>query len=325
MGGDHMGTCFWSTVEITQEGLTEIVLGAGTQIVRIFPEMGSNLFSYKVDDQEFLMNAGDINQKGVKFGGIPILFPTPNRVRGGVFLYKGKAYPQVKNGETRLIHGLVCDERWNYENPIVENNTVKVVTVLCVEKGHPIYDAFPFPFLLRMTYTLSLQGLTILYSVENLGDECLPFGFALHPFFGKIDAEASIFIQVPAENVMEADACMPSGKLLKVESTRYDIRQPRALQDLDLDDVYWKLNATQKAVIEYRTLGRKMELSASDDFSHMVVFTPKDRPCFCLENQTCSTDAHNLYAAGLEGISGLIRLPPGDIHEGWIRFTPGTL
>jgi len=94
---------------------------------------------------------------------------------------------------------------------------------------------------------------------------------------------------------------------------------------IDLDDVYWKLNSKQKAIIEYRTLGRKMELVASDDFSYMVVFTPRDRPCFCLENQTCSTDAHNLYAAGLKEISGLILLPPGDVHEGWIRFTPGTL
>ena len=52
-----------------------------------------------------------------------------------------------------------------------------------------------------------------------------------------------------------------------------------------------------------------------------MVFTPSGKPIFCMENQTCSTDAHNLYNRGLVDESSLIVLGSGEKHAGWITFT----
>jgi len=61
-------------------------------------------------------------------------------------------------------------------------------------------------------------------------------------------------------------------------------------------------------------------MSASDDFTHLVVYTPKDAAWFCVENQTCSTDAHNLYDQGLKSESNLIVVEPGKTRSGYAEF-----
>jgi aldose 1-epimerase len=62
-----------------------------------------------------------------------------------------------------------------------------------------------------------------------------------------------------------------------------------------------------------------MQLSTSNEFSHVVVYTP-NAPYFCIENQTCSTDAHNLYTRGYHKESGLEIVESGTSKKGEIRW-----
>jgi aldose 1-epimerase len=52
----------------------------------------------------------------------------------------------------------------------------------------------------------------------------------------------------------------------------------------------------------------------------MVVYIQPQNPFFCVENQTCSTDAHNLHSRGLEEVSHLLFAPPGGASEGWVHY-----
>ena len=52
-----------------------------------------------------------------------------------------------------------------------------------------------------------------------------------------------------------------------------------------------------------------MALLCSEDFREMVVYTPGHRQAFCVEPYTCTTDAINLQAQGLE--AGWRVLAPG--------------
>jgi aldose 1-epimerase len=52
----------------------------------------------------------------------------------------------------------------------------------------------------------------------------------------------------------------------------------------------------------------------------MVVYAQPRNPFFCVENQTCSTDAHNLYARGLQDAAHLLFAPEGGKSMGWIQF-----
>jgi aldose 1-epimerase len=52
-----------------------------------------------------------------------------------------------------------------------------------------------------------------------------------------------------------------------------------------------------------------------------VLYTPRGERYFCLENQTCSTDAHNLFDRGFEGESGLKSVAPDGVHDGSVSYT----
>ena len=52
-----------------------------------------------------------------------------------------------------------------------------------------------------------------------------------------------------------------------------------------------------------------LRLRASPAFREVVVFTPPHRQAFCIEPYTCTTDAINLQARGVD--AGLLTLPPG--------------
>jgi galactose mutarotase-like enzyme len=60
-------------------------------------------------------------------------------------------------------------------------------------------------------------------------------------------------------------------------------------------------------------------LATSREFTHAVVYTP-DRPTFCIENQTSSTDAHNLFAHGFKRESHLLVVAPGKTARGSVDW-----
>jgi aldose 1-epimerase len=59
------------------------------------------------------------------------------------------------------------------------------------------------------------------------------------------------------------------------------------------------------------------------DFTHLVHYTPRGERFFCLENQTCSTDVHNLHAKGFTEAAGLKTVAPRAVHRGAVRYVVG--
>ena len=160
----------------------------------------------------------------------------------------------------------------------------------------------------------------ISYEVENQNEKPLGFGFALHPFWKVIGDKEQTFIQVALPYHMEATKdLLPTGKLEPVEGTKWSLLEPRAVVDLRLDDVYY--GATPESVVRviYKAIGLQIQQKATSDFTHIVVFTP-DRDYFCVENQTCSTDTHNLYSKGLKKESHLQIVEPGEKTGGYVDY-----
>lgn len=75
----------------------------------IAPASGSNLSRFSVSNMNVIDFDPELLSNG-DYTGTPILYPTPNRVRNGMFLYKGRVFNQVKKGETVFEHGLVHNE-----------------------------------------------------------------------------------------------------------------------------------------------------------------------------------------------------------------------
>ncbi|OHD70066.1 MAG: hypothetical protein A2177_05535 [Spirochaetes bacterium RBG_13_68_11] len=287
---------------------------------RIVPGFGCNLARFTVDGRSVidfdpaLLAAHD-------FTGTPVLYPTPNRVRDCRFTWKGRVYRQYHAGRDVSEHGVAHLESWDFEQPTADAKGARFVAWLDCTPGSPMFEAFPFPHRISLSFTLTVRGIRVEYAIENRGAEELPFGFGLHPYFVKLDGEAGTFVSLPAAAVMEATPdLLPTGQLADVAGTGLDLRHPVPVGTLDFDHVFTRVEPGRHARVEYRESRLAVDLETTDDFSHLVLYTPRGERFFCLENQTCSTDAHNLSARGFSDVSGLKTVVPGAVCRGSVTY-----
>jgi aldose 1-epimerase len=118
---------------------------------------------------------------------------------------------------------------------------------------------------------------------------------------------------------MEAVELLPTGKLVDLQGSRFDARLGRSLDGFVIDDVFFGMKEASPARIHFEEAGLSIALKASPEFTHMVVYTPEE-PWFCVENQTCSTDAHNLYSQGFREESHLLIVPAGKSQSGSVQL-----
>ncbi len=294
--------------------------GVGNLEAWITPSHGSNLCRFSIGgknvidfERELLLNSD--------YTGTPVLYPTPNKVRNGVFKLQNRIYPQVKNGVTIYEHGLVHDEPWEFQVPVTKSDSICLKTWIDFEVSKAIFQAFPFKHRLSLEFVLTGMGLKVSYTIENNDDRAIPFGFGLHPYFMKLSGDEGTFVELPADYVMDATSdLLPTGRLIHISGTIYDLRKPVNIGTLDCDHVFTGLNEGKNASVEYRSLGLCVGMVSTVDFSHLVLYSPRGAGYFCLENQTCSTDAHNLYDQGFKTQSGLKFVPAGKIHTGSVSY-----
>ena len=290
------------------------------QEARIALRYGANLVQYTyqghaiIDYDPALLKSSD-------FTGTPVLYPTPNRVKEGVFVFRGKVYNQVKRGRRVLEHGLVYDEPWELVGANASQTEALLSARILWSPDSRLFCAFPFPHSLMLTFRLMDGAIEIAYKITNLGAHEIPYGFGLHPYFQKRSGESNTLISLPVEQVMEATPeLLPTGNLQAVKGTIYDLNAPTPIGSLDLDHVFLRAGKDSAARIYYANQGLHVSIQASNDFSHYVVYSPQGMPYFCLESQTCSTNAHNLYDQGFQDISGLKIVAPGAKQTGWVRY-----
>lgn len=285
----------------------------------IAPCAGSNLCRFSINEHHII----DFDAHLLKndFTGTPILYPTPNRVQDGVFHYQGKIYPQVVNGATVLEHGLVHSVPWNYQEPQVNGDSITLKTWLDFKESSAFFPAFPFLHRLNLEFCLSEKSIIVKYTIENQDTQTIPYGFGLHPYFMKLSGDEETFVELPARYVMKTTSdLLPTGQLIDVAGTTYDLRARKNIGSVDLDHVFTGIEDGKFAQVTYQSLGLRVQLVTTSDFSHLVLYSPCGASFFCLENQTCSTNAHNLHDQNFKSESGLKFVQAGKIHTGSVAY-----
>ena len=291
--------------------------GERSTMVRFVPAMGCNVIGWEVDGVEYLV----ASEPDGRILGTPILYPMPNRVRDGVFSFDGREFRFAPNNGPNFIHGLVRDVLWELDEPQATQDGVSLTARVAIEPGTPLYEIFPIGNTLTLRLQVALGRLEMAFTVQN--DDAvhrLPFGLAIHPYFAIHGRRSDVTLHVPARRCMEAESLLPTGRLLPASACSADPTQPVSLEGLDLDDVFWGMRSDHPATITYTSLSKRVTLAADDWFTHAVVYTPPEAPYFCVENQSCSTDAHNLHTRGLTEAAHLTILEPGQTHRASIVF-----
>ena len=292
--------------------------GAGHE-VRILPQAGFNLYYWTFEGKEILMEPVDIRKYGSSYG-IPILFPTPNRIKNGTYIWQGREYHMDKRGQRVLLHGLVKDEPFTVTKLEAYEDSAVCEAEIAIKEGNALYEGYPFACTLTVRYTLDAAGLHMAASVHNDDEKELPFGFAVHPYFSKRGDANKVFLTVPCKRVYEADEnLIPSGRILPVDEAKTIWDGYHSVESLYLDNVFRGMTADKESKVQYEDV--VVHISGSDCFRNAVVFTPHDRPGFCIEPQTNATNCINMHAQGLLDESGLLVLPAGKTFNCEVNYT----
>jgi aldose 1-epimerase len=311
--------------------------GAGA-VAEVWPALGFNCFRWRaVRDGKALellyQDPGMFNNGRPTRGGIPVLFPFPNRIRAGRFHHDGKDYTLPLNDSTQknAIHGFACRKPWRIAASSADSESAWVTGVFrCSVEAPECLPLWPADHEIALTIRLGRGTLRVEALVRNPDVVPLPFGLGYHPYFRLPFANPAgvddSLIEVPAAEYWTLADNLPTGEKRPVDAGR-DLNRPRSFKELNLDDVLTGLPARparMDGLIERAAItgaaGGPMRLFCSPSFREMVVFTPPHREAFCVEPYTCTTDAINLQAAGID--AGWLVLPPGEawsaVVELWV-------
>jgi len=254
--------------------------------------------------------------------GHPILFPFPNRIRGGQYTWGGKSYTTPVNNGGNAIHGFALKSPWRVTRQAAGDDFAEVTARWQLSVDSPEHlPHWPADALLEVTYQLTRQGLKIKAAVTNPDTRPLPWGLGYHTYFhlplGPDGSLAQTRIIIPASRRWHLDQFLPNGSKEPLPSS-LDFRNGLPLQGLKADDVLTDLahgaDGQTTCQLQDLTNGWEIVVTTGRLFSEMVVFTPSWNPnAFAIEPYTQTTDAVNLAARGVDG--GLKVLNPGETTE----------
>lgn len=161
-------------------------------------EVGAYLFSLRRDDKDLILQG---NMERMTRGGMALLIPFANRIKGGKYTFEGRTYSLPVNSEGNAIHGFAKDVRWHVDE--VDEDRAKL-SVTLKNAG------YPSELKCEVTYELSQSSIEVSMGITNMGDMDAPLTVGAHPYFivkGKWDLDPKVFTRLELENKI------PNGKM----------------------------------------------------------------------------------------------------------------
>lgn len=251
--------------------------------VRIDAENGAAItyFSCSKDSEEVAI----INNQGYNLFEGSLLFPFPNRLVEGKYLFKGQEYqfPQNDFGRPNALHGLVHDQKFEL--------IFKGEDYLHYQyKYDGSNEAYPFPYILDITYIVRHNELEIEVEILNTGENSMPCGFGWHPYFDLQIAKADCRFKLPKVKKVEVNEILvPTGD----KSEFKDFQEFRPLTGYLLDNCF-SLDQIKERSSTFLTCPGfgTLEVWQNQHFPFIQVFKPDDRS-IAIEPMTCGINAFN--------------------------------
>jgi aldose 1-epimerase len=244
-----------------------------------------------------------------------LLIPWPNRVDGGRYSYGGATH-QLDISEPPLdcaIHGLARCATWTQAEH--RPDRVRLTHRLL---GH---GGYPYRLDLEVEYALDADsGLTIRLSARNTGSQTAPYGHGAHPYLTVGEPIDSCTVSIPGGSYLPTnDRKLPIGPPVEVTGTRYDLREPKVLGDLVIDNAYTDLLPGEDGRLRVRLTNsagdRSVTFWMDDAHPWLEIYTADEVPQvqrrlgLGVEPMTCPPNA---FVSGID----MIDLKPGATTTG---------
>ena len=293
---------------------TEITLNHGDWQLIVAPYGASLRGLSHADSPVVTAYHGAKNKVG---GQGDVLIPFPGRVSGGKYTFAGTPYQMDLNDtETpSAIHGFLRRTLWDVSAQTPYE--VTFTTTLAAD-AHPGY---PFALAVSVTYALNGAGLETRFEIENVGDKPAPVAAGFHPYFSAGSALINTdTLHVPFASYLEFKDLLPTGKVLPVDGTEFDFRQPRPIGETVLNICYLHPARDADERLRIRLAGSSAQKAVTvwmnKTFDYVVLYSgdplPGDhrRRALAIEPMTCGVDAFN------HPDWGLTTLVPGETLTG---------
>lgn len=224
------------------------------------------------------------------------LVPWSNRITGCGFEYEGNFYPVQTNraDEAYPLHGDGWLQPWKVAER--EDDRIK----LALESKN--FGGDPFHYRSTQTYQLLPDGLQIDLTVTNMGQEALPYGLGLHPYFA---CNAETRLQFQSEGLwLSGEDAIPTEWTSHFPDT-LNYNDPAPLDGPLIDNCYTGWNG--RATVDYPDKGLRLTMVMPDCNGYTLFYRKPGADFFCLEPIT-----HPIDAFHMPDMPGLAFLGHGD-------------
>lgn len=243
-----------------------------------------------------------------------IMLPWANRIRDGLLRFDGQVYPlETTPDDGTARHGEARKRAWH----VISADSAHIRMTL--SGGGTGGNAWPFPYTAEAEYRLEGGAFVWVLRLTNTGTQPMPAGFGHHPYFVRRGAHPTL--TVPCAGQFILTDYMATGAPVPVNAT-LDFRQPRPLDDRELNDLLTDRDPARPNVLHYPDTGLTVEMQADAVFAHTLVYAPSGAPFVAVEPQSNANDGFNLFAEGIAG-SGVFVLPAGQTITATVRLNKG--
>ncbi|MGA2352150.1 MAG: aldose 1-epimerase [Terracidiphilus sp.] len=348
IGGQKVVTLTRTAVSTTKPEFTSITLapGRGMEIIQItanFPGKGNVnvLDPITLDAAKKMLDVDDdvFGNLGYRLGSV-FLAPYPNRIRGKLSA-DGKTLTTEWQGHTLTLPAnnighLPTAERHAMHGLILKAKTDEI-SVRKYEGGEQVTGVihggdFGGHWLsktdLVVTVTLLADAVDATIVAHNVGNEAEPFALAWHPYFNLPSGDRTqARVRIPASTAAEVDNydnVFPTGKLLPVKGTKFDLSAPGgvALGNTYFDDNWshldWKDGAVTVEVVDPAAhYGVKIE-GLSPEIKTIQMYAPPNKSFVAIEHQYNFADPFGKEWGKMD--TEMVTLKPGESTKWHVRL-----
>jgi aldose 1-epimerase len=283
---------------------SRLTISNGVLAAEIAPHLGARLCRLRALEHDLdlvvPLHEWDAPEPGWPKAGAYPLIPYSNRIAGARLRFDGSTYalPPHSPDQPNTLHGHAQRRAWQTHR----HDARRAELVLHSERG----EHWPWPFEARIAFELSGNALDVSFSLLNCGTAAMPAGLGWHPYLA-VDANSTICFDAKRRWELD-DAFLPTGNAFAVAQPTELTRRDWQTQDCAIYASEWDGTAlvTRDAGV--------MRLTAAAPFTHLVAYTPRGGPYFCVEPVSHVANGFNLAASGIEG-TGMHVLAPGAIFS----------
>jgi aldose 1-epimerase len=348
IGGQKIVTLTRTPTSTTKPEFTSVTLapGRGMEILQItanFPGKGSIdvLASPSLAESKKMLDVDDTENGDLGYRlGSAFLVPYPNRIRGKLSA-DGKTLTTEWHGRTitlpaNNIGSLPTAERHAMHGLILKSKTddVAVEKVPGGEQVSGVIHAGNFGghwlSKTQLVVTIKLTADSVDASIEarNVGAEDEPMAIGWHPYMNLPSGDRTqARVRIPADKLAEVDGydnVFPTGKILPVEGTRFDLRAVGGTPlgtnffDDNWSHIDWQNRAATVQVIDPAARYGVDIVGLSPEIKTIQMYAPPTKQFVAIEHQFNFADPFGKEWDSME--TGMVTLKPGQNTKWHVRL-----